>query len=245
MPCPSYAYPDWRLPSWPPRPAPAQVFPDALPANRPAAGIYSPRILALGEPRFTDARLYNLFDQGGSPMGLLETRKERMGLAFGYLGTNRATPGDSLAIGHSDLSIPQLGFFQPGVFGASLYFLRESEAYRRRGGDSVENRANLFGLDMAAGPASGLFRVGFGAHVRLGGIEYAGDAKRILLTVPSLRFDLGSRLHPAVEAGLFAGFGGRFDSLQSPAGHLERTRLHDRFPVTAYWPTWEVRRSCR
>lgn len=203
-------------------PALAQVFPDALPANRPAAGIHSPRLLALGEPRFTDVQLYNLFDQGGSPMGLLETRKERLGLALGYLGTHYATSGDSLAIDHSDLSIPSLGFFQPGVFGASLYFLRESGAYRRRDGDSVENHSNLFGLDMAAGPASGLFRIGFGAHARIGGLEYAGDAERILFSVPSLRFDLGSRLHPAVEVGLYAGFGGRFDSLESPAGHRER-----------------------
>ena len=203
-------------------PSQAQVFPDALPANRPAAGIYSPRLLSLGEPRFTDARLYNLFDQGGSPMGLLETRKERVGLSFGYLGTQRKTPGDSLSISHSDIAVPQLGFFQPGVFGASLYYLRESEAYRPMRRDSAENRANMFGLDLAAGPASGLFRVGFGAHARLGGVEYPGDAKRILLMVPSLRFDLGSRLHPAVEAGVFAGFGGRFDSLQSPVGHLDR-----------------------
>lgn len=203
-------------------PAPAQVFPEALPAGRSDAGIHSPRLLALGEPRFADAQLYNLSDQGGSPMGLLETRKERVGLAIRYLGTHRATPGDSLAIDHGDLSIPHLGFFQPGVFGASLYFLRESGAYRRRGGDSVGNRANLFGLDMAAGPASGLFRIGFGAHARIGGMEYADDAERILLSVPSLRFDLGSRLHPAVEVGLYAGFGGRFDSLENPAGHRER-----------------------
>jgi hypothetical protein len=203
-------------------PAPAQVFPEALPANRPAASLYSPRILALGEPRFSDAQLYNLFDQGGSPIGLLETRKERLGAGLAYLGSHRASPGDSLTLDHSDFSIPQLVFTQPGVFGASLYYLRESEAYRRRGGDSVENGANLFGLDMAAGPASGLFRVGFGAHARLGDLKYSGDADRLLLSVPSLRFDLGSRLNPAFEVEAFAGFGGRFDSLRSPTGNLER-----------------------
>ncbi len=204
-------------------PAKAQVFPDAQPASRSSAGIYTPRNLALGEPRFTDARVYNLFDQGGSPMGLLETHKERVSLGLGYVKSHRATSGDSLAIDHSDLAIPQLGFFQPGVFGANLYYLRESEAYHQKRGDSVENHSNLFGIDMAAGPASGLFRVGFSAHVRIGDIEYSGEAKRTLLTIPSLRFDLGSRLHPAVEMGLFAGFNGRFDSLQNPAGHLERT----------------------
>jgi len=210
------------LAAWTAAPAPAQVFPEALPANRAATSQYSPRLLALGEPRFTDAQLYNLYDQGGSPMGLLETRKERLGLSLGYLGSQRATPGDSLTINHSDLSIPQLGFFQPGVFGASLYFLRESEAYRQRGGDSVENGANLFGLDMAAGPASGLFRFGFSAHARLGAIDYPGDPNRILLSVPSLRFDVGSRMLPALEMGIFAGFGGSFDSLRSPTGNLER-----------------------
>jgi hypothetical protein len=203
-------------------PALAQVFPEALPTSRPAASLYSPRILALGEPRFTDSALFNLSDQGGSPMGLLETRKERLGLALGYLGTRRATPGDSLTIDHSDLVIPHVGFFQPGVFGASLYFLRESGTYRRLGGDSVENRASLFGLDLAAGPSSGLFRIGFSAHARLGGLDYPGGAKRILVSVPSVRLDMGSRLHPAVEVGVYAGAGGRFDSLQSPAGHLER-----------------------
>lgn len=202
--------------------APAQVFPEASPANRAAAAQYSPRMLALGEPRFADAQGYNLFDQGGSPMGLLETRKERLGLSLGYLGSHRAAAGDSLTLDHSDLSVPQLGFFQPGVFGANLYYLRESEAYRRRGVDSVETGASLFGLDMAAGPASGLFRVGFSAHARLGGLEYPGDTKRVLVSVPSLRFDLGSRLHPALEMAVFGGFGGRFDSLKSPTGNLER-----------------------
>lgn len=200
----------------------AQVFPDALPANRSAAGLHSLRNLALGEPRFTNAQLYNLYDQGGSPMGLLETRKEKVGLAIAYLGSNRATDGDSLAIGHGDFSIPQLGFFQPGVFGASLYYQRESESYHRKSGDSLDVVASLFGLDLAAGPASGLFRIGFGAHARLGSMEYAGEANRVILEVPSLRFDLGSRLHPAVEVGVYAGFGGRFDSLESPAGRLER-----------------------
>jgi hypothetical protein len=207
----------------------AQVFPQDLPANRGAAAAYSPRILALGEPRFTDTSLYNLYDQGGSPMGLLETHKEHLGVSLGYLGTSRATPGDSLTLSHSDLAVPQLGFFQPGVFGAVLYYMRESEAYRlKRGnsilqpGDSVDNSANLFGLDMAAGPASGLFRVGFSAHARLGEIDYSGPANRILLSVPSLRFDLGSRVLPALEVDAFAGFGGRFDSLRTPTGNLER-----------------------
>jgi hypothetical protein len=201
---------------------PAQVFPEALPANRAATAVYSPRLLGLGEPRFSDAQVYNLYDQGGSPMGLLETRKEHLGLSLGYLGTHRAAAGDSLTLDHSDLSLPQLGFFQPGVFGASLYFLRESDAYRQQGSDSVETGASLFGLDMAAGPASGLFRVGFSAHARLGQLDYPGDAKRILVSVPSLRFDLGSRLNPALEVGIFGGFGGHFDSLKSPTGNLER-----------------------
>lgn len=203
-------------------PALAQVFPQDLPANRASTAAYSPRILALGEPRFTDTSLYNLYDQGGSPMGLLETRKEHLGVSLGYLGTNRATPGDSLTISHSDLAVPQLGFFQPGVFGAVLYYMRESESYRLKGADSVDNSANLFGLDMAAGPASGLFRVGFSAHARLGEIDYTGPANRVFLSVPSLRLDLGSRMIPALELDAFAGFGGRFDSLRSPTGNLER-----------------------
>lgn len=211
--------------------ASAQVYPSALPTNRAGTGIYSHDLLALGEPRFTDARLYNLYDQGGSPMGLLETRKERAWFSLGYLGSDRSAAGDSLTLSHSDLALPHVGFVQPGVFAASLYYMRESSSYRRAGvgvgnaslgGDSVEHNANLFGLDMAAGPASGLFRVGFSAHARMGGLEYSGNTKRVLVSVPSLRFDLGSRPHSAVEIGAFAGFGGRFDSLQSPAGHLER-----------------------
>lgn len=203
-------------------PAPAQVYPEAAPAARPAAGIYSPRILALGDPRFADAQLYNLYDLGGSPMGLLESHKERLAISLGYLGTHRAAPGDTLTLDHGDLAVPHLLFLQPGVFAASLYYLRESEAYRARGGDSVESHANLFGLDMAAGPASGLFRVGFSAHARLGGLDYPGEPERILLSVPSLRFDLGSRPHPALELGVFAGAGGRFDSLRTPSHDLER-----------------------
>lgn|GEM_PF-2462936 len=202
--------------------AKAQVFPESSPANRIAAGKYGPRSLSLGEPSFTDSRLYNLFDQGGSPMGLFESRQPGMLFGAGYLGSFRATPGDSLTLDHGDLSIPQLGFHQQGIFVANLYYLHESEAYRQTGGDSVENSAHLFGLDLAGGPESGLFRMGFGAHFRLGGMEYGGGAKRTLLSLPSVRIDLSSRLHPALEVGLFVGVGARLDSLESPAGHLER-----------------------
>ncbi|MDB5106164.1 MAG: hypothetical protein JWP91_3853 [Fibrobacteres bacterium] len=200
----------------------AQVYPASEPVNRAAAGAYSLRNIALGEPRFANPDLYNLYDQGGSPMGLLETHKERLGLTLGLLGGDRATEGDSLAMGHHDYYLPQLAFFQPGVFGAVLYFQRESETYQRLGGDSLDFGASRFGLDLAAGPASGLFRFGFSAHARMGEMEYPGDDKRVVMEVPSLRFDLGSRLHPAVEAGVFAGFGGHFDSLEASVARLER-----------------------
>ncbi len=206
-------------------PAPAQTYPGTTPVNRAASEAYSPRNLALGEPRFTNERLYNLYDQGGSPMGLLEIHPERMSATLGLLGNDRATGGDSLAIGHHDYFIPQLGFFQPGVFGAVLYYQRESEAYQRKGGDSVELGASRFGLDLAAGPASGIFRFGFSAHARLGDLSYSGDNKRVLLEVPSLRFDLGSRVVPGLEFGGFVGFGGHFDSLENPLKRLERVAV--------------------
>jgi hypothetical protein len=200
----------------------AQGFPESQPSNRAASGFLSPRNLALGELRFTNARLYNLYDQGGSPMGLLETHPERVGVTLGLLGGERATPGDTLTMGHHDYYIPQFGFFQPGVFGAILYFQRESETFRRKGGDSLEFGASRFGLDLAAGPASGIFRFGFSAHARLGDMDYPGDVKRVVVEMPSLRFDLGSRVHPAVELGVFAGLGGHFDSLKTEVGRLER-----------------------
>lgn len=202
-------------------PALSQVFPESGPANRTASGALSLQNLALGELRFTDARLFNLFDQGGSPMGLLETHSERVKASIGLLRSSRGSAGDSLTLGHDEYHLPQLAFFQPGVFGAVLYFQRESEEYRRPGADSVELATSLVGLDLAAGPASGLFRAGFGMHGRLGGLDYP-RGKRVLLEAPSLRLDLGSRLHPMIEIGAFAGFGGRFDSLESPEGRLER-----------------------
>lgn len=199
----------------------SQVFPESAPANRPASAGHSLRNLALGEMRFTDPALFNLFDQGGSPIGLFETHAERVNAAIGLLRSNRASGGDSLTLGHREYYLPQLAFFQPGVFGAVLYFQRESGEYRRLGADSVEQGTSLVGLDLAAGPASGLFRFGFGMHGRLGNLEYS-RAKRVLVEVPSLRLDVGSRLHPLFEVGAFAGFGGRFDSLESPDGRLER-----------------------
>lgn len=206
-------------------PANAQVYPGIQGANRAASGAYSLRNLALGELRFTNDALYNLYDQGGSPMGLLETHPEILSVTLGLLGNDRASQGDSLKLGNHDYYLPQLGFFQPGVFGALLYFQRESEDFQRIGGDSVKLAASRFGLDLAAGPASGIIRFGFSAHARMGGTEYSGDAKRILVEVPSLRFDLGSRVMPGLEFGAFAGFGGRFDSLESPAKELERVAV--------------------
>jgi hypothetical protein len=200
----------------------AEIFPSAGPATRSASSANSTRILALGEPRFSDSQVFNLFDQGGSPMGLLETRREKVGVSFGYRSGTRSSSGDTLALERSDLILPQVGFYQPGVFGVNLYFLSESEAFERMASDTVETSSNLFGLDFAAGPASGLFRVGFSAHGRMGTLEYPGDAKRVLVSVPSLRFDLGSRFHPAAEVGVFGGIDLQFDSLQSPLGHLER-----------------------
>lgn len=200
----------------------AQVFLDTPPANRSAAGAYSLRNLALGEPRFANPALYNLYDQGGSAIGLLETRKERLSVRLGMLGNNRATGGDTLSVAHSDYYLPQLSLFQPGTFGAVLYFQRESESFERKGLVDLENSASLFGLDLTAGPASGLFRFGLGAHARLGGMEYAGLPKRTVVEVPSLRLDLGSRFHPAAEAGVFLAFGGHFDSLENAGVSLER-----------------------
>lgn len=216
-------------------PAYAQVYPGTQGANRAASGAYSLRNLALGELRFTNDQLYNLYDQGGSPMGLLETHPERLGVTLGILSNDRVTQGDSLKLGNHDYYLPQIGFFQPGVFGAILYFQRETEAYRRVGGDSVELSASRFGLDLAAGPASGIFRFGFSAHARMGKVEYPRDADRILVEIPSLRFDLGSRVMPGLEFGAFAGFGGRFDSLESPVKDLERVAVvtFPRFGVVA------------
>lgn len=203
-------------------PALAQVFPDAPPADRSASGANSLRNLALGEPRFTNEQLYNLSDQGGSPIGLLETHDEKIGAALGMLGTHRASGGDSLVIGHQDYFLPRLSFLQPGVFGTVLYYQRQSESFQSRAGDSVETGASLFGFDLAAGPASGLLRIGFSAHARLGSLDYSGDVSRVLLEIPSLRFDIGSRVLSNLQVDAYAGFGGRFDSLQSPAGDLER-----------------------
>jgi hypothetical protein len=216
-------------------PASAQVHPGTQGANRGASGAYSLRNLALGELRFTNDQLYNLYDQGGSPMGLLETHPERLGVALGFLSNDRATGGDSLKLGNHDFYLPQIGFFQPGVFGAILYFQRESESYQRVGGDSVKLAASRFGLDLAAGPASGIFRFGFSAHARMGGIEYSQNAERVLVEIPSLRFDLGSKVMPGLELGAFAGFGGRFDSLESPTQDLERVAVvtFPRFGVVA------------
>ena len=203
-------------------PAYSQVFPESAPANRPASGALSLRNLALGELRFTDTSLFNLFDQGGSPMGLLETHPERVNASVGMLRSGRASGGDSLTLGRHEYYLPQLAFFQPGVFGAVLYFQREGEEYRRLGADTMDLGASRFGLDLAAGPASGLFRIGFGMHGRMGNIDYPGADKRVFLEAPSLRLDMGSRVHPRVEIGAFTEFGGRFDSLESPAGRLER-----------------------
>jgi hypothetical protein len=193
-----------------------------LPANRAQSGNLSLRNISLGEPQFANPALYNLYDQGGSPMGLLETNSERLHLSAGFLNSGRTAENDSLVVDHSDFTIPQFGFFQPGVFGAVLYFQKESEAYSRLKGDSVETSKTRFGLDLAAGPSSGLFRIGFGVHAVIGNIDYPGEPQRVLLEIPSLRLDIGSRLAKGVELTVFTGMSGHFDSLESPIDRHER-----------------------
>jgi hypothetical protein len=200
----------------------AEVYPQSLPANRMAAGPYAMRNLGLGGPRFADPNLYNLFDQGGSPLGLLETRRERLSVSLQTWNSGRSGPGDSLQIAHGDWIIPQVGFSQPDVFAAVLYFHRESESYESGLGDSLETGKTRFGLDLAAGPASGIFRIGFGAHAALGSMEYPGSPERVLIDIPSLRLDVGSRLLPWLELGAFAGVSVHFDSLDKATNQLER-----------------------
>jgi hypothetical protein len=203
-------------------PVGAEVYLRATPANQGAAEIYSLRNLALGEPSFANANLYNLYDQGASPLGLLDLHSEKLNLKLGSLSSNRSTPGDTLKLGHSDYYLPQVGFFQPGVFAVLLYFQHQSEALQAIRSDSVEISKNQFGFDLAAGPASGLFRLGFGAHMALGSMDYPGTDKRVILELPSLRVDAGSRPIPGVEVGAYVGMALHFDSLESKTGALER-----------------------
>ncbi len=200
----------------------AGVYPDAGPANQGASSATDLRNIALGEMRFSDPSLYNLYDQGGSPIGLLDTHTEHVSVGLGLLNSSRSSSGDSLQIGNQNYYLPEVGFFQPGVFAAILYYQRQSESYQSPLGDTLDEGKSLFGFDLAAGPASGLFRIGFGGHALLGGLDYPGGDHRVLLGVPSLRLDVASRPIRDVEVGGFVGFSGLFDSLQNVNGTLER-----------------------
>ncbi len=199
-----------------------QVYPRSLPIPQGSAEFYSLRNLALGEPTFSNPALFNLYDQGGSPLGLLDHRKEKLSLSLGALSSNRSAAGDTLEIGHSQWNLPQIGFYQPGIFAAVLYYRSETETYRFRGGDSVDLGKNHFGFDLAAGPASGLFRIGFGAHAALGSMKYPRSDKRVIIELPSLRVDAGSRPIPGLEVAIFGGIAAKFDSLKSQGGQLDR-----------------------
>ena len=199
-----------------------QVGVSVIPVNRNASAQNSLRILSLGELQFSDPALFNLYDQGGSPMGLLENHSERINLSAGLLNSDRASSGDSLVIKQHQFFIPQFGFYQPGVFGAVLYFQKENETYDHKNGDTAETSRTSFGIDLAAGPASGLFRIGFGVHAMLGTTDYPGDPERFILEVPSLRLDLGSKIIKGVEVGIFTGLSAHFDSLNSPQDKRER-----------------------
>lgn len=192
--------------------------------NRNSSVSHSLRILSLGEMKFSEPSLYNLYDQGGSPIALLDGHPERINLSLGLQNSDRASSLDSLSIESHQFFIPQFGFFQPGVFGAVLYYQKEKESYNHKNGDSVETNQHQFGIDLAAGPSSGLFRIGFGVHTLLGTMEYPGigNAERFLLEVPSLRIDLGSKIMQGIEIGVFTALSAHFDSLNSPQDKRER-----------------------
>ncbi len=200
----------------------SQIHPEGIRVNPWASEVYTLRNLSMGEMQFSDSRFYNLYDHGGSPLGILESAGERLNLSAGILRSSRASAGDTLKISHQDFLIPQLSFNHSGIFAAIIYFNRTNEGYQSQVGDSVETGKTRFGLDLAAGPPSGVLRFGLGLHASLGTMEYPGEAERMLLEIPSLRFDIGSRVHPAVEVAAFFDFSARFDSLKSPAARFER-----------------------
>lgn len=200
----------------------AQVYPRSLPTSQGDAEFYSLRNLALGEAAFSNPALFNLYDQGASPLGLLDHRQEKLSVKVGGTGVTRNAAGDTLELSHSQWNLPQIGFYQPGIFAALLYYRSESESYRYRGSDSVDIGKNYFGFDLAAGPASGLFRIGFGAHAALGSMKYPGGDKRVLIELPSVRVDAGSRPLPGLELAIFGGISAKFDSLKSQGGQLDR-----------------------
>ncbi len=199
-----------------------QTYSDITPTNRSASASLSTRNLALGELQFANPDLYNLYDQGGSPMGFLETNSHGISLDFNMLNSSMSAASDSLEYSHGDFFLPTLRFCQPGSFAAVFYFQRESEKYRLYGRDTMDLGKSHFGLDLTAGASSGLLRVGFGVHGILGSLEYPGSPKRVLLGAPSIRLDIGSRFYPGLEMGIFTGVSGQFDSLENQANQLER-----------------------
>jgi hypothetical protein len=179
-----------------------------------AIGLSSQR-MAYALPAFSDSQSYNSFDHCGSPLGLLEDGQDRVQLELGYRYLKFHDRPDSIRSAASSFASPVLTIGMPRIIRMRLAYAPMSAYRETKPSPANSLPLHRYGLIVAGGVASGIFRAGLSASGYNGVEELEGsDNSRLLMGVEDLSVHLGTQLHELVRLGLHGGVCGDFDSLR-------------------------------
>jgi len=166
-----------------------------------------------GRPFFTDSALYNLYDLGGSPLGIFEKEVPRFGARVGY---RYGGVGD-MAGNYWDA--PTFWMGDPGKSAVQIYYRPNALSYADGDSGAIANLLlHRFGFVAASQGTSGAVRAAFSAGGFYGKQEWdKGDSARVIMGIEKLRLDVGSQVHPLVRIGFYIGANLLYDTLYNSA----------------------------
>lgn len=159
-----------------------------------------------GRPFFTDSAIYNIYDLGGSPLGLFEKEASRFGARLGY------RYGGSGDMAGSYWDAPSFWMGDPGKSVVQIYYGPNALSYNGAAGANL--LLHRFGFVAATQGVSGAIRAAFSAGGFYGRQEWEkGDSARVIMGIEKLRLDVGSQVHPLVRIGFYIGANLLYDTL--------------------------------
>lgn len=174
----------------------------------------TPRYLALGSPSFSAPEQYNLYDQAYLPVGLLESKTERLRFGFGVL--NHGTSGDHGDLSSNSLVIPAFDYLSPRA-AFSFYYRKIGEEVPTTGNSENSLDLHNLGVDMAFGPTSQVVQMGVSMNSTIGRITDNND-NVMVLPIDVNFFDLSFVIspHSLIRLGAHGGISGAVDTIRSP-----------------------------
>lgn len=200
----------------------SQIYSASIPPNLSAYELLSLRSLALGQPQFTNTRLYNAYDHNNSPLGLIERDSIQLKFLTGMLSSEISADSGSHQLNSGNLYLPALTLGLPGMFIFNIHHRKIGEEV-----EDVNNKSSLnvndVGMEMAFGPRSQIFQMGFALDGLWGQAADNNNNKRTLIQINNLGLHIGSQFHSMTRFGGYINTSAWFDSLISiGSGVFER-----------------------